>query len=97
MRHKALMATVATRCAGLGAFPQPHYENAPSKDQCQLIFRGANNMLAIYINKMVNVDGVMQVFPSVNIGTQCSTHIYLITVQDYRYIYGPSTGSEESS
>ena len=39
LRHRALVGTVATGRAGLGAFPQPRYENAHGKDKRQLVLK----------------------------------------------------------
>ncbi|XP_075904972.1 uncharacterized protein LOC142903304 [Nelusetta ayraudi] len=39
LRHRALVGTVATGRAGLGAFPQPCYEKAHGKDKRQLVLR----------------------------------------------------------
>ncbi|XP_061896860.1 uncharacterized protein LOC133645950 [Entelurus aequoreus] len=39
LRHRALVGMVATGRAGLGAFPQPHYEKARGKDKRQLVLK----------------------------------------------------------
>lgn len=39
LRHRALMGTVATGCAGLEAFTQPYHKKAHGKDTCQRVLK----------------------------------------------------------